>query len=50
MEREEMPCDVLFVGAGPACLAGAIRLADQIAAHNEAIANGPPRAKRSTSR
>ncbi len=31
IQREEMPVDVLFVGAGPACLAGAIRLM-QIAA------------------
>jgi electron-transferring-flavoprotein dehydrogenase len=34
MERETMPVDVLFVGGGPACLAGAIRLMDLIAAHN----------------
>ena len=34
MERETMPVDVLFVGGGPACLAGAIRLLDLIAAHN----------------
>jgi electron-transferring-flavoprotein dehydrogenase len=34
MQRDEMPCDVLFVGAGPACLSGAIRLMDLIAAHN----------------
>ena len=27
-ERETLEADVLFVGAGPACLAGAIRLAD----------------------
>ncbi|GDX80634.1 electron-transferring-flavoprotein dehydrogenase [Deltaproteobacteria bacterium] len=34
MERETMPVDVLFVGGGPACLAGAIRLLDLISAHN----------------
>ncbi len=33
MQRETMPVDVLFVGGGPACLAGAIRLQDLIAAH-----------------
>ena len=40
MQRDEMPCDVLFVGAGPACLAGAIHLADRVTAHNEAVASG----------
>ncbi|MEZ4321552.1 MAG: electron transfer flavoprotein-ubiquinone oxidoreductase [Myxococcota bacterium] len=40
MEREEMPCDVLFVGAGPANLAGAIHLMNQIEAHNEAVSSG----------
>lgn len=40
MEREEMPCDVLFVGAGPACLAGAIHLMKRVQAHNEAVAAG----------
>ena len=35
MERESMPVDVLFVGGGPACLAGAIHLMDLIEAHNE---------------
>ncbi|MDP6933511.1 MAG: NAD(P)/FAD-dependent oxidoreductase, partial [Myxococcota bacterium] len=34
-ERESMPVDVLFVGGGPACLAGAIHLMDLIEAHNE---------------
>ena len=28
--REELPCGVLFVGAGPATLASAIRLMDQL--------------------
>ena len=40
MEREEMPCDVLFVGGGPANLAGAIHLMDLIEGHNAAIEGG----------
>ncbi|MDC3379513.1 electron transfer flavoprotein-ubiquinone oxidoreductase [Planctomycetota bacterium] len=40
IERDELPCGVLFVGAGPANLAGAIRLADLCNAHNEAIEKG----------
>lgn len=40
MERDEMPCDVLFVGAGPANLAGAIHLMNLIEAHNEAVSSG----------
>jgi electron-transferring-flavoprotein dehydrogenase len=39
-ERDSLPCGVLFVGGGPASLAGAIRLADQIKAHNAAIDAG----------
>jgi len=35
MQRESMPVDVLFVGGGPSCLAGAIHLMDLIAKHNE---------------
>ena len=35
IERERLEADVLFVGAGPACLAGAIRLQNQIEMHNE---------------
>ncbi len=35
MEREEMPCHVVFVGAGPANLAGAIHLMDLIERHKE---------------
>ena len=38
--RDTLPCGVLFVGAGPASLAGAIRLIDQVKAHNEAIDSG----------
>ncbi len=41
MEREEMPCDVLFVGGGPANLAGAIHLMDLIERHN-ASGEGAP--------
>lgn len=41
MQREQMPVDVLFVGGGPACLAGAIHLLDLIKAHNEAGAQPP---------
>jgi electron-transferring-flavoprotein dehydrogenase len=40
MQREEMPVDVLFVGAGPANLAGAIHLKGLIDRHNEAVAAG----------
>ncbi|MGK0349093.1 MAG: electron-transferring-flavoprotein dehydrogenase, partial [Myxococcota bacterium] len=40
MERDEMPCDALFVGGGPANLAGAIHLMNLIEAHNEAIEAG----------
>jgi electron-transferring-flavoprotein dehydrogenase len=32
MTRDELPCDILFVGAGPACLAGAIHLFDRATA------------------
>jgi len=35
MERETFHTDFLFVGAGPACLAGAIRLKNQIDDHND---------------
>src|SRR6185436_218324 len=34
-QREELEVDVLFVGGGPAGLAGAIRLRQLLAAHNE---------------
>jgi electron-transferring-flavoprotein dehydrogenase len=40
MERDSMPVDVLFVGGGPACLAGAIHLMDLIKSHNEGIDAG----------
>jgi electron-transferring-flavoprotein dehydrogenase len=42
MQRDEMPVDILFVGAGPACLAGAIRLKQLVQAHNDAIDAGGP--------
>ena len=35
IEREQNPVDVLFVGAGPASLAGAIHLARLVKKHNE---------------
>lgn len=40
IERDELECGALFVGAGPANLAGAIRLADLIQAHNDGVENG----------
>lgn len=40
MERDEMPADVVFVGAGPANLAGAIHLMNLIEAHNAAVEAG----------
>jgi electron-transferring-flavoprotein dehydrogenase len=39
-ERETLELDVLFVGAGPASLAGAIHLARLVAAHNAANPSG----------
>ena len=36
-ERETLDVDVLFVGGGPAGLAGAIRLRQLLVAHNEAV-------------
>jgi electron-transferring-flavoprotein dehydrogenase len=38
MEREVLEVDVLFVGGGPACLAGALHLAKLLQEHNEAAA------------
>jgi electron-transferring-flavoprotein dehydrogenase len=37
VNREVLEVDVVFVGAGPACLAGAIRLAQRARAHDENI-------------
>jgi len=38
VERESMEVDVLFVGAGPATLAGALHLMQSVKAHNERAA------------
>ena len=40
MERESLEMDVVFVGAGPANLSGALHLAQLIAEHDAAVANG----------
>lgn len=40
-ERERLPVDVLFVGAGPACLAGALHLAKLIRQYNEGSIPSP---------
>jgi len=40
IERDELECGVLFVGAGPANLAGAVRLMELIGEHNEAVEKG----------
>ena len=40
IERESMPVDALFVGGGPACLAGAIHLMDLIEKHNTGVSDG----------
>ena len=40
VEREVLEVDVLFVGGGPASLAGAYRLAQLVKRHNEAAASG----------
>jgi electron-transferring-flavoprotein dehydrogenase len=44
IERESMEVDILFVGAGPATLASAIHLMNQVEAHNRAAekAGTPP--------
>lgn len=39
-EREIMEVDVLFVGAGPATLAGAYHLQNLVNAHNESVSSG----------
>src|SRR5215467_10340201 len=39
MERESLEMDVVFVGAGPANLSGALHLSNLIASHNEKNAN-----------
>ena len=40
MERESLEMDVVFIGAGPANLSGALHLARLVAAHDEAVARG----------
>ena len=40
MERESLEMDVVFVGAGPANLSGALHLARLVTEHNEAVASG----------
>ncbi|HUQ33088.1 MAG TPA: electron transfer flavoprotein-ubiquinone oxidoreductase [Pyrinomonadaceae bacterium] len=40
MERETLEMDVVFVGAGPANLSGALHLARLVGEHNEAVAGG----------
>jgi electron-transferring-flavoprotein dehydrogenase len=45
MERESIEMDVLFVGAGPASLSGALHLARLVAEHNEAVGKGTRRGK-----
>jgi electron-transferring-flavoprotein dehydrogenase len=40
MERETLDFDVVFVGAGPANLSGALHLARLIKSHNESVAKG----------
>jgi electron-transferring-flavoprotein dehydrogenase len=40
IERDELPCAALFVGAGPGNLAAAIRLMDKIEEHNAAVEAG----------
>lgn len=40
VERESLEFDVLFVGAGPASLAGAIHLSKRIEKHNQQVASG----------
>src|SRR2546430_14075153 len=39
MERESLEMDVVFVGAGPANLSGALHLARLVAEHNKAVAS-----------
>src|SRR5258708_6757957 len=39
MERESLEMDVVFVGAGPANLSGALHLARLVSDHNDGVAN-----------
>src|SRR5215218_5908545 len=45
MERESIEMDVLFVGAGPASLSGALHLSKLVAEHNEAVEKGTRQGK-----
>jgi len=45
MERESLEMDVVFVGAGPANLSGALHLARLVKEHDEAIASGKKQGK-----
>ena len=45
MERETLEFDVVFVGAGPANLSGALHLTKLVKEHNEAVAAGKKQAK-----
>src|SRR3954447_26584348 len=45
MERESIEMDVLFVGAGPASLSGALHLSRLVAEHNEAVEKGARKGK-----
>ncbi|HVF54782.1 MAG TPA: electron transfer flavoprotein-ubiquinone oxidoreductase [Pyrinomonadaceae bacterium] len=45
MERESLEMDVVFVGAGPANLSGALHLARLVAGHDEAVAKGEKQGK-----
>ena len=40
IEREQIEMDVVFVGAGPANLAGALWLKKQVAIHDELVEKG----------
>src|SRR5256714_10563324 len=45
MERESIEMDVLFVGAGPASLSGALHLSRLVSEHNEGVAKGARQGK-----
>ena len=45
MERESIEMDVLFVGAGPASLSGALHLSRLVSEHNEAVEKGTRKGK-----
>ena len=40
IEREQIPMDVVFVGAGPANLAAALHLKNEIKKHDELVEKG----------